>query len=56
MTPATATAPRKELTGHTDEEISLFASRIAIALDRPGGIDALCLRIDQLIENAKKPR
>ena len=43
MTPATATAPR-ERNGYTDEEIALFAQRIVAAMDRPGGLDALCKR------------
>ncbi len=55
MTPATATA-LKERPGHTDEEIALFARCVVAALDRPGGLEVLCNRIDVLLAQSNARR
>jgi hypothetical protein len=50
MTTGTAIAPDRERTELTDEQIARFAERIAAAVGRPGMLDVLCDRIDDLLK------
>ena len=56
----TAIRPEREplitRASHTDEELDRFAEFIAAAFCKPGAIESLCSRVDQLLEKAKSAR
>lgn len=50
------TAERPMVAPYTDEQIELFALRLAAALCKPGAFDPICDRIDDLLKKARVRR